>query len=173
MTSFTREVNQRLAKRPLKTNGRLANRWLTCLVKEATVWCLRPWVRILHSAKEDNLSPFDSNIACLCQSIEINNKHTHIYIYICNWWQDMSHTCMEMERSPGTALVITEDAEACLQRLYPVTIRTVILTTCQFLCVIYCALSLWEDESGILLTNKSTGCLSPDQSRVYLVDVTR
>ena len=44
------------------------------------IWCLRPWwVRILHSAEEDNLSPFDSNIACLCQSIEINNDK-HIYI---------------------------------------------------------------------------------------------
>ena len=31
-------------------------------------------VRILHSAEEDNLSPFDSKIACLCQSIEINNN---------------------------------------------------------------------------------------------------
>ena len=31
-------------------------------------------VRILPSAEEDNLSPFDSNIACLCQSIEINNN---------------------------------------------------------------------------------------------------
>ena len=36
------------------------------------------WVRILHSAEEDNLSPFDSKIACLCQSIEItNNKHVY------------------------------------------------------------------------------------------------
>ena len=35
---------------------------------------LRSWVRILPSAEEDNLSPFDSNIACLCQSIEINNN---------------------------------------------------------------------------------------------------
>ena len=44
------------------------------------IWCLRPWwVRILHSAEEDNLSPFDSNIAYLCQSIEINNnKHTNL-----------------------------------------------------------------------------------------------
>ena len=33
------------------------------------------WVRILHSAEEDNLSPFDSKIARLCQSIKINNKH--------------------------------------------------------------------------------------------------
>ena len=36
------------------------------------------WVRILHSAEEDNLSPFDSKIACLCQSIEINNNK---YVY--------------------------------------------------------------------------------------------
>ena len=36
MASFTKEVNQRLAKRPLKTNGRLAKRGLTSLVKEAT-----------------------------------------------------------------------------------------------------------------------------------------
>ena len=35
-------------------------------------------VRILPSAEEDNLSPFDSNIACLCQSIEINNNK---YVY--------------------------------------------------------------------------------------------
>ena len=45
------------------------------------IWCLRPWVRILHLAEEheeDNLSPFDSKIACLCQSIEINNNK-HIY----------------------------------------------------------------------------------------------
>ena len=38
----------------------------------------RPWVQILHSAEEDNLSPFDLNIACLCQSIEINNNK-HVY----------------------------------------------------------------------------------------------
>ena len=35
-------------------------------------------VQILHSAEEHNLSPFDLNIACLCQSIEINNnKHEY------------------------------------------------------------------------------------------------
>ena len=37
LASFTKEVNPRLAKRPLKTTGRLANRGLTSLVKEATV----------------------------------------------------------------------------------------------------------------------------------------
>ena len=40
--------------------------------------CLRSWVRIRHSAEEDNLSPFDSNIACLCQNIAINNNK-HVY----------------------------------------------------------------------------------------------
>ena len=36
---FTKEVNPRLAKRPLKTNGRLANHGLTSLVKETTGHC--------------------------------------------------------------------------------------------------------------------------------------
>ena len=40
------------------------------------IWCLRPWVRILYWAEEGDLSPFDSKITCLCQSIEIyNNIH--------------------------------------------------------------------------------------------------
>ena len=34
--SFTKEVHPRLAKRPLVSNGRLVNRGLTSLVKEAT-----------------------------------------------------------------------------------------------------------------------------------------
>ena len=36
MASFTKEVNSRLAKRPLVFNGRLADRGLISLVKEAT-----------------------------------------------------------------------------------------------------------------------------------------
>ena len=36
MASFTKDIDPWLAKRPLKTNGRLANRGLTSLVKEAT-----------------------------------------------------------------------------------------------------------------------------------------
>ena len=40
-----------------------------------------PLVQILHSAEEDNLSPSDSKIACLCQSVEINtNKHVCVYL---------------------------------------------------------------------------------------------
>ena len=42
------------------------------------IWCLGPRVQILNSAEEHNLSPFGLNIACLCQSIEINNnKYVH------------------------------------------------------------------------------------------------
>ena len=37
VASFIKEVNPQLAKRPLKTNGRLINRALTSLSKEATV----------------------------------------------------------------------------------------------------------------------------------------
>ena len=58
---------------------------------------LRSWVRILPSAEEDNLSPFDSNIACLCQSIEINNNK-YVCMYVCMYvlaqcsplWLDIS-----------------------------------------------------------------------------------
>ena len=42
------------------------------------IWCLGSRVQILHSAEEHNLSPFDLNIACLCQSIETNNNK---YVY--------------------------------------------------------------------------------------------
>ena len=37
VASFIEEVNPWLAKRPLVSNGRLANRGLTSLVKQATV----------------------------------------------------------------------------------------------------------------------------------------
>ena len=42
------------------------------------IWCLGSRVQILLSAEEHNLAPFDLNIACLCQSIEINNNK---YVY--------------------------------------------------------------------------------------------
>ena len=46
------------------------------------IWCLGSRVQILHSAEEHNLSPFDLNIACLCQSIEINNNK-YAWVYGC------------------------------------------------------------------------------------------
>ena len=53
----------------------LSASWIFSLLAN---WCLGPRVQILHSAEEHNLSPFDLNIACLCQSIEINNNK-HVY----------------------------------------------------------------------------------------------
>ena len=48
------------------------------LFQYQAIWCLRPWVRILHSAEVENLSPVNLKITCLCQNIEIqNNKHVY------------------------------------------------------------------------------------------------
>ena len=55
------------------------NMYIAAGIQSAEDWVSEtPWVRILLSAEEDNLSPFDSKIACLCQSIEINNNK---YVY--------------------------------------------------------------------------------------------
>ena len=82
-------------------------------------WCLRPWVRILHSAKEDNLSPFDSKIVCLCRGIEIdNNKHVYLqrertceFVTLCppatNWEVSSingGNTCADIKPLPKTML---------------------------------------------------------------------
>ena len=66
VASFTKEINPRLAKRPLKTNGLLANCRLTSLVKEATGGvhqCLRVKIHQEHI-----------NYAC--------NNTTYITIYL-------------------------------------------------------------------------------------------
>ena len=56
---------------------------LSAGIQSAEDWVSEtPWVRILLSAEEDNLSPFDSKIACLCQSIEINNNK-YVCMYVC------------------------------------------------------------------------------------------
>ena len=63
MSSFTQEVNPRLAKRQLKTNGRLANLGLTSLVKEATGIRTVSWKKL--SYKNDivlRLSPIVDKI---------------------------------------------------------------------------------------------------------------
>ena len=53
------------------------------------IWCLGPRLQILHSAEEHNLSPFDLNIACLCQGIEINNNK-YVCMYVC------MYACMQI-----------------------------------------------------------------------------
>ena len=56
------------------------------LVSETLVW-------ILHSAELDDMSPFDSKIACLCQSVKINNNKHDILLL---WTQ---HVQMQFESS--------------------------------------------------------------------------
>ena len=51
-----------------------------------------PWVRILHSVEKDNLCPFDLKIACLCQSVEINNNK-QVCIYNGEINCDLVHLC--------------------------------------------------------------------------------
>ena len=59
MASFTKKVNRRLAKRPLVFNGRLANRGLTSLVKEATVTtkiCMALWRHMASATVAQHLT---------------------------------------------------------------------------------------------------------------------
>ena len=47
----------------------------------------KPWVRILYSAEEDNLSPFDSTLLPCYQRIRINtNKHVCMTVCALNKW---------------------------------------------------------------------------------------
>ena len=81
-------------------------------------------VRILHSAEGDNWSPFDSKIACLCQSIDINNKH--IYTTDADPWRYIPHFLLQSRRvimsrvsikhglSPKTILINIEKSNASL-----------------------------------------------------------
>ena len=72
---------------------------LSASIQSAGDWVSETlWVRILHSAEGDNLSPFDSKIACLCHSIEINNKK-YVCMYVC------MHTCMNPAFSRGRQFV--------------------------------------------------------------------
>ena len=40
-------------------------------------------LQILHSSEEDNLSPFDSKIVCLCQSTSELTTNMCMYVYVC------------------------------------------------------------------------------------------
>ena len=76
MASFIKEVNPQLAKRPLKTNGHLANLELTSLLKEATGVHLSPGRPNTHILQ----------IYMYLQSLKYFNhptqKHPHFFDYI-------------------------------------------------------------------------------------------
>ena len=64
MASFTNDVNWPLAKRPLKTNGRLANRQLTPLVKKVHWSHLRCIAHLYLSSSAGILQSFDDLAYC-------------------------------------------------------------------------------------------------------------
>ena len=90
VASFTKKVNQWLAKRPLRTNGHLANRWLTSLVKEATgdltyekstlvqvmAWCCQATSSYQSQCWPRPLSPFGITRPCLNELIVVMNYNT-------------------------------------------------------------------------------------------------
>ena len=90
--------------------------WNILIVKNTSIWLIKclvsqcwvcafihgwnspdDYMQILLSAEEDNLSLFDSQIACLCQSIEINNNK-HVY--------HQSHGAVSIRKTvlPGMAI---------------------------------------------------------------------
>ena len=69
VASFIKEVNLRLAKRPLETNGRLVNRGFTSLVREATGY-------------NTHFSRFSSGFE-LSQSIRLYAGTTRVFKYVC------------------------------------------------------------------------------------------
>ena len=64
MASFTKEVHPRLPKRPQKTNGRLLNRGLTSIVKEATDRC-----ELKHIDKAKHHSRLTSTVSWVCNNL--------------------------------------------------------------------------------------------------------
>ena len=59
----------------------------------------RPWIRILHSAEEDNYSPSDSISFPCCQCIKIStNKHVSVLMYV------YMQGCQLLARQPHTRI---------------------------------------------------------------------
>ena len=109
VASFTKEVNPRLAKRPLKSNGPLANRGLTSLVIEATGslnnHIVLKFDRHLHNSayqtaeRSDHSKYKSSGLETLrdltirhligywnsTQGLSQYREYIHIYIYMCHF----------------------------------------------------------------------------------------
>ena len=81
VASFTKEVNRRLAKRPLKTNGRLANFGLTSLVKEATG----------HNERNDPVSPID-----IAETLQTITAKSFSWMKICWVWKEFAFNYCSM-----------------------------------------------------------------------------
>ena len=77
VVSFTKEVNPRLAKRPLVSNGRLANRGLTSLVKETTGDCLL--LRVSENGGNSHVS-HELMVHCSLSSVHRTYGNPSLYL---------------------------------------------------------------------------------------------
>ena len=77
LSSFTKEVSPRLAKRPLKTNGRLANLVLTSLVKSPLLISLKVMIDIDHANLQLTILRTDMLPGICCEA------HIICTAYIC------------------------------------------------------------------------------------------
>ena len=98
--------------------------------------------RILPSAEEDNLSPFDSNIACLCQSIEINNN-MYVYMYVCMYvrmygvWDPGFKSCIQQRNT--TCLLSIWISLACARASKLTTTNMYVwMCVCMNICTYVC-----------------------------------
>ena len=84
VASFTKEVNPRLAKRPLKINGRLANHELTSLVKEATA--VRRRTLISHNLTFITTTQMNHRVSVesIVMSVGFENFVDNSYAILCN-----------------------------------------------------------------------------------------
>ena len=109
------------------------------------------WVRILHSAEEDNLSPFDSKIACLCQSIEINNNK-YVCMYVCRFVSEHSVCWRIGVWDPGFKSCIQQRNTTCLLSIWislACTRASKLTTTNMYIARARCENQLTVGSSGL------------------------
>ena len=124
--------------------------------------CLRPRVRILHSAEEDNLSPLDSNIACLCQSIEINNNKHENDQKLVIIFSVAQHTCVPMCKVQCNIIDLFKwviyHRHSSLAELWYATIQGYKHVLFSVTHQLYCAnfrmfMTIWADIGDIIITS--------------------
>ena len=107
-------------------------------------------VRILHSAEEDNLYPFDTKTACLCQSIEINNNK-YVCMYAC------AHVCciqsagelvsqtsqLRILHSSDEDLSLFNSKIDCLYQSIEINNKHVCIHACMHVCM-YACMHAWS-----------------------------
>ena len=105
-------------------------------------------VRIRHSAEEDDLSHFDSVIACLRKSININNN-THVY-YFTQYEILLISTHIQLQ-----IITFINPPPQWINKLQNILSFCVLLGNSSFLCI---RMAVWVGDAGV--TSLSTTFLS-------------